>query len=169
MQTHPELNPEQLASMLVLPMILLAGAALVVAQALSALARLKVGPEIAAQRPGTLARRLVLTVAITGLLAWIVARGEVWPVPPFLCLGAALLVVWTAPGAHDAVLGEGGVQRGWHARRFEALEEWRLTGEHLRFRLFGEWTSVPCPPERQAAVRAKLVAAAPERESPFQD
>jgi hypothetical protein len=59
------------------------------------------------------------------------------------------------------------VQRGWHARRLEELEEWRLTGEHLRFRLFGEWTAVPLAPEHHAAMRARLVACCAERESPF--
>jgi hypothetical protein len=93
----------------------------------------------------------------------------VWPIPVILCLGSALLLVWTTPSASTAILGTGGVQRGFHARRFESLEEWRLTGDHLRFRLFGEWTSVPCPPAHQAELRAKLLALAPDRESPFQD
>jgi hypothetical protein len=86
-----------------------------------------------------------------------------------LCSGSALLLAFVSPSTSTAVLGEFGVQRGWHARRFESLEEWRLTGDHLRFRLFGEWTAVPCPPERQVALRAKLLALVPERESPFQD
>jgi hypothetical protein len=80
-------------------------------------------------------------------------------------LGIAVAIL--SPGSGDAVCGEEGVQRGWHARRLGELEEWRLAGSHLRFRLFGEWTAVPLAPEHHAAMRARLVAACPERESPF--
>jgi hypothetical protein len=160
---------EELVSLWLLPQILLVAIGLLVAQVLSGLARVKVGPVIASDRSGTTRRRVVMTVTILAILAWTLVQRGAWPVPVLLCLGTALLLVFTTPGAHDAVLGEGGVQRGWHARRFESLEEWRLTGDHLRFRLFGEWTSVPCPPERQAELREKLLRLVPERESPFQD
>ncbi len=160
---------DQLVAMGLLVPILMVGIGLLVAQILSGFASVKVGAVIAAERPGTLTRRIVMTVLILAILAWILLQPGVWPVPVLLCLGIAQLLVFTTPGAHDAVLGEGGVQRGWHARRFESLEEWRLTGDHLRFRLFGEWTSVPCPPEHHFRLRSKLVQLVPERESPFQD
>lgn len=168
-QVLSQVAPDQIVALWLLPTILLVSIGLIVAQVLSGFARTKVGPVIAAERSGTLKRRVVMTVLILAILTWILVQPGVWPVPVLLCLGSALLLVFTTPGAHDAVLGEGGVQRGWHARRFESLEEWRLTGDHLRFRLFGEWTSVPCPPEHQFRLRSKLVQLVPDRESPFQD
>ena len=51
------------------------------------------------------------------------------------------------------------------ARSFAELEEWRLTGDHLRFRLFGIWTSAPLPRPDQAAIRTALEREAAERES----
>ena len=86
-----------------------------------------------------------------------------------LMLLPVLGLIGLGAGFQDAVLGDCGVQRGWLSRRFEELEEWRLAGDHLRFRLQGEWTSVPCPPERQAGLRAELLRLNPQRESPFRD
>ncbi len=168
-QTPVDLAPEQIAALLLLPQIALLAAGLIVAQVYTGIARVKVGPVIAADRRGAIRTRIVLSVLVLALFAWIAVDRTLWLTPILLCLGSALLLVHTTPGSNTAVLGLGGVQRGWHARRFESLEEWRLTGDHLRFRLYGEWTSVPCPPDHQAELRAKLVALVPERESPFQD
>ena len=162
-------TPDEIVSMMLVPQILLVAIGLLVAQVLSGMASVKVGPVIASDRSGTTKRRVAMTLLILAILGWTLLQRGAWPVPVLLCLGTALLLVFATPGVHDAVLGEGGVQRGWHARRFESLEEWRLTGDHLRFRLFGEWTSVPCPPERQGELREKLSKLVPERESPFQD
>ncbi|MCY2959738.1 MAG: hypothetical protein NTY35_06195 [Planctomycetota bacterium] len=168
-QAAVELTAQQIAPLLLLPQILILCVGLIVAQVFSGMARLKVGPVIAADRRVANRVRFVMTVLVLGIFAWIALDRAVWLTPVILCLGSALLLVYTTPSSKTAVLGEGGVQRGWHARRFESLEEWRLTGDHLRFRLFGEWTSVPCPPDRQADLRAKLVQLVPDRESPFQD
>lgn len=164
-----DLTPEHILSLMLLPLVALLCAGLIATQVLAAMARLQVGPVIAADRRAERRTRIVLTALIAAVLAWILVDPAVWRTPVLLCLGCALLLVWTTPGAQTAVLGEAGVQRGPHARRLESLEEWRLTGDHLRFRLHGTWTSVPCPPERQAELRAKLVQLAPDRESPFQD
>lgn len=80
--------------------------------------------------------------------------------------GAALLLV-RQPWPDDELVGEGGVARGWTGRRYEDLEEWRLTGDHLRFRAGGEWLAVQVPKELRADLRARLEQAVPERESPF--
>jgi hypothetical protein len=171
MQTEVPAGPtlEQISSSGTVPALVLVALALAVTQILTGLARLRVGRPLCAERPGTRGRQVALATLIVAAMVLIVARQEVWAPPPLLALAGALFLVMTTPGAHDALLCEHGVQRGWHARRYEDLEEWRLTGEHLRFRLHGEWTSVPCPGERQAGVRAKLLELAPERESPFQD
>ncbi|MCK6446793.1 MAG: hypothetical protein L6Q99_10410 [Planctomycetes bacterium] len=80
-------------------------------------------------------------------------------------LGFALLAL--SPGFQDSKFGATGVQRGWHARRFAELEEWRLAGDHLRWKLFGVWVASDLPAERHAAAREKLVALAADRESRF--
>lgn len=82
-----------------------------------------------------------------------------------LLLGFALLAL--SPGFQDSKFGTSGVQRGWHARRFAELEEWRLAGDHLRWKLFGVWVASDLPAERHAAAREKLVAVAADRESRF--
>lgn len=82
-----------------------------------------------------------------------------------IALYGALMLTWLAPGAYDRACGETGVFRGWYARRYEELEEWRLTSDHLRFKLFGEWTFVEIPPEKRGKLRAILERAAPDRES----
>ena len=83
-------------------------------------------------------------------------------------LGTMILTAFT-PGRYDSAVGESGVFRGWYGRRYEELEEWRLTGDHLRFRLFGEWTAVEVPRERIGHVRRLLTELAPQAESPFRD
>lgn len=170
MQAVPvEVTPAQIASLALMPEVVLLCVGLIAAQILSGIARLKVGPVVAADRRAATRWRIVMTTLIVAVGAWILLDKNVWPTPVILCLGFALLLVYTTPTSRTAILGEGGVQSGWHARRFEALDEWRLTGDHLRFRLFGEWTSVPCPSEHQGKLRAKLVELVPDRESPFQD
>ena len=102
---------------------------------------------------------LILTCSIN----WLVVMDD-WsfrpsmPVVPALgALAVALLVWWRLPSPKDATLGQNGVGRGFEGRAWSELEEWRLTGEHLRFRLHGEWTSAPCPVDDQPRVRAWLV------------
>jgi hypothetical protein len=80
---------------------------------------------------------------------------------------AAALALWLLPSEADRVLGQAGVRIGYHVRRFAVLEEWRLSGDHLRLRLFGEWTAVRVPPEAMAGLRADLEREAKDRESRF--
>ena len=132
-------------------------------------AQTALGGTIAAQRPGRWRRRVLLGAPQAAILALETMSGHLPQEPVLESLLLGILLVWITPGFHDAVLGELGVQRGWFARRFADLEEWRLTGDHLRFRLDGEWTAVPCPPAEQARIRAALLAVNPERESRFKD
>ena len=83
-----------------------------------------------------------------------------------LALYGAFMLTWIAPGAADQGCGEEGVFRGWFGRRYEDLEEWRLTGDHLRFRLLGEWGAVEVPRDKAGHVRSILERLVPERESP---
>jgi hypothetical protein len=129
------------------------------------------GRVLAEERPG---RRLRLCAASTLLLAVfaavLLARPDTRVVEfAGLLLLPALGLVWFGTGFQDAVLGDTGVQRGWQSRRFEELEEWRLAGEQLRFRLQGEWTCVPCPSERHPDLRLELQRLNPGRESLLRD
>jgi hypothetical protein len=143
--------------------------ALIAAMASDKLSRAAVGRAIAIERPGRWLRRALVAGSQAAVLAIVLARGDLPQDPAAECLMLGILLAWITPGSKDAVLGEDGVRRGWSARRFQDLEEWRLTGEHLRFRLQGEWTSVPCPPAQQARVREMLLAANESGESRFQD
>ena len=88
------------------------------------------------------------------------------PALAVLTLGVVLSAL--APGEQDGALGSEGVQYGWHARRFAEFEEWRLTGDHLRWRLFGDWVATHAPAALHADLRARLAVANPARESRFQ-
>jgi hypothetical protein len=144
---------------------------LLVVAAIRARNRRTVGRVLAEERPGRMLRLCGSTALLLLVFAAILAAGPDARVLQFagLLLVPALGLVWFGTGFQDAILGDAGVQRGWLSRRFEELEEWRLAGDHLRFRLQGEWTSVPCPLERQAELRAELQRRNPARESPFRD
>lgn len=144
------------------------GAAVVVLAALRARLRSTVGATKVVERPGRRAR-IAYYVALALAAALVAFAGVGVPLEPalvVLALGAALAAL--APGELDSALGARGVQQGWHARRFEELEEWRLTGDHLRWRLFGEWVATHAPAALHADLRAQLAAANPGRESRFQ-
>lgn len=80
-------------------------------------------------------------------------------------LALSVLLIAASPGFQDSIWGQTGVQRGWYARRFSELEAWRLVGEHLRWRLFGNWVSTDVPPQEHAKLRLLLDVQAPGRES----
>jgi hypothetical protein len=82
-------------------------------------------------------------------------------------LVASLGVLWLQPHLLDQVCGQLGVQNGWRSRSFADLEEWRLTGDHLRFRLDGIWVAVPSPSESHEELRGQLLDRCPGRESRF--
>ncbi len=82
-------------------------------------------------------------------------------------LPCALGVLALAPGNEDGVYGERGVRRGWQARRYDELEGWRLSGEHLRFLVHGRLEAVAVPAADHEALRARLLELRPEQMSPF--
>ncbi len=110
----------------------------------------------------------VLFAVETGLFMIALLVPEPFPTEHALfALYGAFMLTWLCPGANDRGFGDEGVFRGWYGRRYEELEEWRLTGAHLRFRLHGEWTAVELPRERRAFVREILERVAPESQSRF--
>jgi hypothetical protein len=107
----------------------------------------------------------ILALLATGAL--VILTGLIPPAPALLVLGTAAALVASLPRPEDSVLGEVGVRSGWFARRFGELEEWRLTGDHLRWRVGETWLSSSVPADRQLALREQLERACPERESRF--
>ena len=132
-------------------------------------ARKRVGAPIAVVRRRRVWRYVFLAgIALLGLacLAADMPLPEAkLPAAAVLGLAAALLAV--QPGFADSLCGESGVQIGWHARRFEELEEWRLTGDHLRWRLGALWIACDLPVAEHARMRERLERSAPGRESRF--
>lgn len=103
-------------------------------------------------------------VALAGL--WIGADPSL-RVAGSVPLALSLVLALAGPSSNDRVLGDAGVVSGWTAEPFGKLAEWRLTGEHLRFRVGEGWSAVACPPELQGEVRALLERAVAGRESRF--
>jgi len=128
--------------------------------------RARVGDVLEAVLPGRRARAWS-GLALAVPFAWMAAEEPV--VGATLALLGILLVAvhFLRPGADDRVCGDRGVRHGWSVRGFDELEEWRLIGDHLRFRLHGEWTAVDLASERQAPVLERLRAVAGDRESAF--
>jgi hypothetical protein len=149
--------------------LVMLGLATVAAAAVLARERRLAGPPVASEKPGRTLRVLAVT-AVAPVLAGVVVDAGDGPAAlaiGVLALSAALFAF--APSVHDSVLGENGVRRGWHVRSFRELEEWRLTGEHLRWKLRGEWQACRVPPERVEALHRTLADLCPERESRFKD
>lgn len=145
------------------------GVLLVIAAAASLAWSRRLAATVGPVRHRELPRRRLRLVLVLGVLAagGLVVAGGVDVAPALLVLSSVALMLAITPGFHDNVYGERGVRYGWYARRYEQLEEWRLTGEHLRWKLFGEWVSSRVPPAEHAELRTKLERLAPERESRF--
>jgi hypothetical protein len=129
----------------------------------------RVGPRILVVRRRMAWRYAFLAgVALIGLGCLLVEApipSAQLPAAAVLGLSAALLAL--QPGFADSRCGERGVQIGWHALRYEDLPEWRLTGDHLRWRLGEIWVACDLPVAQHEAMRTKLEQLAPGRESRF--
>ncbi|MEO0650755.1 MAG: hypothetical protein AAFZ65_08755 [Planctomycetota bacterium] len=112
------------------------------------------------------ARWAVAGLILAGAGALFATEADARP-SALVALVAAFVFNLLRPGFGDRLCGDEGLRRGWVVRTFSELEEWRLIGEHLRFKLFGEWEAVPLDPEHHADLRARLVAVASDRESTF--
>jgi len=128
--------------------------------------RALVGEVIESSLPGgTWRTASTILLVLAGGLAFGLSEHNLWPLVPAFLVG--LLVNLLRPNEGDRVTGTEGVRAGWNTRRYEELEEWRLTGDHLRFKLFGQWTAVPLALDKQAPIHARLLECVPERESEF--
>lgn len=110
-------------------------------------------------------RALVLLALLMAALAPVAAPDFALACVPLLA-GAALLLE-LSPRPDERACGAEGVRSGWELCALGELREWRLTGDHLRFRGRGEWSAVDLPRELHEAMRARLEAACPGRESRF--
>lgn len=122
------------------------------------------------QRPGRRKRLLFLLGVVLVAAIVLVSVESGTPIalrPALVTLAAAAWLLMAMPGARDSVVGQVGVQYGWHARALSDLEEWRLTGDHLRWRFLGEWVASDAPAELHAELREQLGSANPDRESQF--
>jgi hypothetical protein len=143
--------------------------ALLFVLAWNARASKRVGPPILAVR-----RRMAWRYAFLGGVALIglacVVAGAPFAearLPAVAVLGLAAALLALQPGFADSRCGERGVQIGWNARHYEELEEWRLTGDHLRWRLGEIWVACDLPVAQHEAMRTRLEQLAPGRESRF--
>jgi hypothetical protein len=110
--------------------------------------------------------RLGLTLAALALALAVIAFSQIGREPQTLAmLALSIALIGASPGFQDSAWGERGVQRGWYARRLEDLEAWRLIGEHLRWKLFGDWVATDVPETEHAALRLELEKLAPGKEA----
>ena len=129
-------------------------------------ARKRVG-EILCSSVGARGWRLVYRCAVAGVLVWTLLLGVLpWLPVALLFLLSALVVTLSFPSG-DQACGALGVRSGSWAFSYSELEEWRLTGEHLRFRHGGVWRAVRVPGPLQVALRSRLEAAVGDTESRF--
>ncbi|QDU66894.1 hypothetical protein [Engelhardtia mirabilis] len=142
-------------------------AAIVHSLRLRARAQRLLGEQLGAEWGRVWSRFAVAVPAATAAIWIALSVGLASAAPELALLVGAVVLVIVRPSFDDRVCGSLGLRAGWHVLAHDELEEWRLIGEHLRFRLFGEWVAVPLPVEHQVAVRERLVALVPERESAF--
>lgn len=165
-------SPSQFGPAAFAPLLVGAASAAAVALAFALLAlrrrRAVVGPVLARENGSAFFRRLWITSACVVGVGLALHWSELAIGPLVLAtalLATAALVL--SPSERDACVGERGVARGWETRAFGELEEWRLTGEHLRWRVGMRWLACQVPLAEHAPLRERLVASCGERESRF--
>lgn len=152
---------------MLIPTGLLLSLVMVIAVVQDARGALRLGRIETRAQPGR-GRRYYAVAVILLLGAALVIFDTGVPLSPALqVLAPAVMLTLLTPGLRDTALGEHGVRSSWYVRRFEELEEWRLTGEHLRWKLHGDWQAVAVPAERLDALRTTLETVAGDRESRF--
>ncbi len=129
--------------------------------------RVKVGSVEVLVRRRRREKAVLLVLLVLAAATSVLLPSDLPRLPLAIAFGLSIYSFAISPGFLDSWLGSRGVCVGFHARRFEELDEWRLIGDHLRWRLFGVWIASDVPKERHAALREKLERLAPDRESRF--
>jgi hypothetical protein len=129
----------------------------------------RVGRVLCAQHPRSFAGvvRWACALAALALLGLNWEESAEAALPTAALLGVVFALLAATPAPNRQLCGDRGVARGFDARSFEQLEEWRLAGDHLRWKLEGEWTACHAPAPLHVELRALLVKACPDRESRF--
>ena len=129
-------------------------------------ARQCVGEELCSAK-GSMAWVYAYQGLAVGVLAWVLSLGALPWLPVMLLLALSLGAITLSFSAGDQICGTHGVRSGVWALSYSDLEEWRLTGEHLRFRYGGVWRAVMIPAELQGPLRSRLEEIPESPESRF--
>ena len=143
-------------------------------------ARRRVGRVLSVERSSSRARVLYMGVGCVVLFLVLLSCLGVlvtgaWAIPgyaaTYLIAGALIILslaaVALAQPQGGEVFGTEGVRCGSWAYAYRDLDEWRLTGDHLRFRSGAVWRAVTVPPQVQGELRRRLETASSDRESRF--
>ena len=143
-------------------------------------ARERVGRVLYAERGSILAVAVYLGIGVGVLVAVVLCLFGLlmtggWMIPeitmPYLAAGAlvilSLAAVVLAQPQGGGACGTEGVRSGSWAHAYRDLDEWRLTGDHLRFRAGEVWRAVKLPANLHEEVRERLETLAGGRESRF--
>ena len=129
-------------------------------------ARQCLGEEICSVK-GSVAWAFAYQGLSVGALAWVLSLGALPWLPVTLLIGLSLCATGLSFSAGDQACGVDGVRSGVWALSYSDLEEWRLTGEHLRFCYGGVWRAVMIPVELQGPLRSRLEEVSGGSESRF--
>jgi len=143
-------------------------------------ARERVGRVLHAERGSNLACVLygVLgfgALIVVGLCCLGLLATGAWMIPgiaaPYLMASVIIVLsvasVVLAQSQGGGACGTEGVRSGGWAHTYGDLDEWRLTGDHLRFRAGEVWRAVALPADMHEEVRVRLEELAGGRESRF--
>ena len=144
------------------------------------IARERVGRVIYAERGSILAAVVYLGIGVVALVAVALCLFGLqmtggWMIPeivvPYLAAGALVVLSLTAVALAQpqggGACGTAGVRCGSWAHAYRDLDEWRLTGDHLRFRAGEVWRAVALPAQMHEEVRGHLETIARGHESRF--
>jgi hypothetical protein len=99
------------------------------------------------------------------VLALVLCSAPTLPPCALIVLSSAAMVL--ARYQRGGACGDAGVRSGCFSCTYADLEEWRLTGDHLRFRVGDVWRAVSLPQLLHPEVRGHLESLARGRESSF--
>ena len=102
-----------------------------------------------------------------GILLIVSVTGPAPPLPSCALIVLSSAAVVLARYQRGGACGDAGVRSGCFSYTYGDLEEWRLTGDHLRFRVGAVWRAVALPEPLHAEVRGLLENYAGERETRF--
>ena len=105
--------------------------------------------------------------ALAGAAFCVFAAQSSPALPASILVGLACAAVLLSRRQRGQACGEAGVQRGCFSCAYEDVEEWRLTGDHLRFRVGEVWRAVSLPSALHPELRGVLEGRAEGLESRF--